>query len=213
MKQRVLAVLAGADMSIELLRKWARDADVVAAADSGADLLLAAQVRPQIVVGDMDAVSEEALATAEQVIRIVDDETTDCDKLLAYLEEQGHEEITLACVEGDLLDHALASTQSALRSNITVRLALRRGIAWILKPSSPVRVPAGRTGRVSLLPLTAVEGASLSGVAWPLDGVKLSPDGRLSISNKAVGAEIEARVEGGAALLFVEYLPDEVPIW
>jgi thiamine pyrophosphokinase len=219
MGPKVLGVLAGRDMPAGLLKRWAESADVVIAADAGADLLLEVGVPPHKVVGDLDSTrrSEEITRMAGQdVLQLIHDpsaEFTDCDKLLDAALADGYEALTLAAIEGDQLDHMLASLMSAARSPLCVRAALRTGVGWVLRDGESARVPTRPDRRVSLLPLTRTEGVSLRGVEWPLERSELSPLGHLSISNRATGDLVEARVLEGAALLFVEFPDEEMPLW
>jgi thiamine pyrophosphokinase len=199
-------------MPLKLLRSWADSADVVFAADAGLDRLLDAGSEPDVVVGDFDS-SSAFSKFLEKLVKDVSEETTDADKLLKLADERGFRHITLASVEGDQLDHMLATLHSAAKSPLWVRVALRTGIGWVLKPGDEriIRTLPGR--RVSLLPLEEVRSATLSGVQWRLDGTDLHPSGKSSISNKAVDPIVVASVESGSALLFVGYAEDEMPAW
>lgn len=210
---RVLGVLSGADMDSSLLWRWAKSADVVYAADGGANRLMLRNDCPVIIVGDMDSVSERTLEAATRKVHLPDQDTTDCDKLLQLAAADRHRSITLTSVEGDLPDHVLATLHSAARSKLDVRFAFRRGIGYIVKPSTARLISTKPGGRVSLLPLTACRGTTLLGVHWPLDSVRLEINGLTSISNRAEGNEVAASVEGGAAMLFVEFADSEMPCW
>jgi thiamine pyrophosphokinase len=85
-----------------------------------------------------------------------------------------------------------------------VRFAFRRGIGWLLKDARALTVDTQQGQRVSLVPLTACTGATIEGVAWPLNNEPLQPGGRVSVSNEATGDRVSAQVKTGAALLFVE---------
>jgi len=209
--QKVLGVLAGGDMPTDQLAAWARSADLVLAADGGADRLLEAGIKPRTTIGDLDSLS--SVAAVPLVIRDPDQETSDCDKLLSLAERLGHESITLCCVEGDRLEHVIGTLRSAARSVIRVRLALRRGVAWVLVGSDEVVVELEEGERVSLMPLEACAKADILGVRWPLVGVELSIDGRTSLSNEAVGGAVTARIGSGAAALIVTSPRFESPAW
>lgn len=202
-------------MDPALLRLWAEHADEILAADGGADRLLHAGLKPTRIVGDLDSISPRARALDVPIDEMLDQDSTDCDKLLARAAALGHAEITVACVEGDSLDHLLASLYSALRAPITVRFALRRGIAWLLRtdrrPSLVVHTEDER--RLSLIPLTPCTGVSLDGVHWPLHDALLSPGGRVSVSNRTTGGYVQASLREGAALLVLEVPLEETPDW
>ncbi len=219
MGPKVLGALGGRDMPPDLLERWARSADVVIAADSGADVLIERGIHPLQVVGDLDSTtSKELLAEleAQGLLQLVHDpsqQNTDCDKLLDIALREGYDDITLAGVEGDQLDHMLATLHSAARSPLRVRVALRNGVGWILRDDQEVKVATEEGRRVSLLPLAPAEGVTLRGVEWPLERSEMNPLGKSSISNKATGDEVFAHLWEGAAFLFVEYDDSEVPFW
>jgi thiamine pyrophosphokinase len=209
--ERVFGALGGADMPVEQLREWALSASVVLAADGGADRLLEAGCEPRIVVGDLDSITPEARQNLADVRLDQDQDTTDCDKLLALAEALGHESITLGGVEGDLLDHVLGSLQSAIRSPLQVRLALRRGLGWVLKGSGQLSLQTRSGRRVSLVPLLPCGGVTASGVVWPLERAVLEPGGMTSVSNRSAADTVEVTLEAGALFVFLE--TDGAPIW
>ena len=210
---RVLGVLSGGDISRELLHRWVKGADRVIAADAGADLLLEVETVPHLIIGDMDSISPLGLAGAGEKLLVADQDTTDCDKLLAQVTKEGHLSVTLVGVEGDLPDHVLATLHSAARSELDVRLAYRRGVGWIVKPDRTRRVATKPGRRLSLLALEPCEGVRLTGCKWPLESAQLGLQNSTSISNRTEAAEAIVTIDKGAALLFIEYPIEEMPYW
>lgn len=205
-------------MAPEALRRWAESADVVLAADAGADRLLEAGARPAVVIGDMDSISETGAGSGAEVVHAPDQNSTDCDKLLALAASRGYGEVTLTCIEGDALDHVLATLYSAVRGEPGVRFALRTGLAWLVKAQAQtgpaevtIETAVGR--RVSLIPLLPCKGVDIGGVQWTLQGAELSPSGLVGVSNVATGSTVRAAIGEGAALLVAEIPAEEMPQW
>jgi thiamine pyrophosphokinase len=198
-------------MPPEQLKQWIDSADVVLAADGGADRLLAVNFVPKTTLGDLDSISPAASQAQNRLIRDDDQNSTDCDKLLAFAESEGYGAITLAGVEGDLLDHVIGTIHSAAKSPLIVRLALRRGIGMFFQGPSEHRVKAVLQGRISVIPLEPCEGVSLSGTRWPLENAVLEPFGLTSLSNVSEGSEIVLKIRSGRAFVFAETNRD--PIW
>jgi thiamine pyrophosphokinase len=209
--KRVLGVLAGGDMADGLLQAWVRSADLIVAADGAANRLVSAGITPHVIVGDLDSVASSV--PGADILYDPDPSRTDCDKLLSLLVARGHEEVTLASVEGDLVDHFLATLQSSARSSLRVRLALRRGMGWLLKGGQSLTVRTRQGDRLSLLPLVDSRGATFEGAVWPLERADLSALGLTSISNQATGEIVRAKLVEGAALLVVERAPEDLPDW
>lgn len=212
-RPRVLGVLAGEDMPIGLLRRWSGEAEIVLAADAGLDRMRAAGRLPDYAIGDFDSASGTGGMDPTRVTVDESLEHTDCDKLLALAVSLGFSALTLASIEGDQIDHMLATLHSASKSSLEVRMALRKGVGWILKAGDQVRVETEPGRRVSLVPLEEVRGAVLKGVEWRLHGEDLHPSGRTGVSNRATDFRVEASIQSGAALLFVGFLDEEMPVW
>lgn len=210
---RILGVLAGEDMSLETLKKWTESAEIVLAADAGLDRLQAFGMLPDYAIGDFDSAAETAGMPPERITIDESEEHTDCDKLLSLALRLQFSSITLASMEGDQIDHMLATLHSASRSPLEVRVALRKGIGWILNSGDRVRVETQPGRRVSLVPLEEVQGAVLKGVEWPLKSEVLHPSGRSGISNRANDFQVEASILSGAAFLFVGFPESELPVW
>lgn len=203
MSDRVLGVLGGTDIDDVRLAAWASTATHIYAADSGADRLISLGFSPT-VVGDFDSFTSLSRASHLRLVQSLDQDTTDCDKLLALVAEDGHTGLTLTGTEGDLPDHVLATYSSAVASGLDVSFAFRRGVGALVRPGTPVSMDTLAGQRVSLVPLTPCYGTGLTGVAWPLDGAALEPGGLVSVSNEAVEGQVTAWLETGHALLFLE---------
>ena len=200
---RVLGVLAGRDLLPGALEAWLGWAERVVAADGGADLCRAAGREPDAIVGGPGFHRRRDQADPRR-----DQDSSDADKLLAFLAREGHRSITLIGVEGDRLDHVLATLYACARSDVEeIRLILRTGIGIVQKTRS-ARFWAC-TGRVSLLPLGVCR-VTFQGVQWPLLDRVLDPLGLVSLSNEVVEkasegmpSGIELTIHEGAAVLFL----------
>ncbi|HWD41918.1 MAG TPA: hypothetical protein VG944_23965, partial [Fimbriimonas sp.] len=150
MHSRVLGVLAGDRLKPEWLRPWVDSADVVIAADAGADFVVAADRVPAVLVGDLDSVSEKTRQIVPLVAEHQEQESSDCDKLLAHVRSMGSESVTLCGAEGRRIDHMVATLGSAARSDLRVTIAYEEMIAYVLR--GPVDIRLAHQGLVSLLP-------------------------------------------------------------
>lgn len=193
-------MLAGADAPLEQLAQWAREAEVILAADGGADRLMACGIRPDLTVGDFDSLTSpdpgDRLYLPEQ-------DRTDCDKLLATAHERGYQELTMIGCEGDLPDHELATLCSIAESGLQARIVYRTGLGYVIGPGVVRELSSTAGHRVSLLPLTPMSGVDLNGVEWPLEGATLQTPGLRSISNRATGDRVGVRIGSGYGFLFI----------
>jgi thiamine pyrophosphokinase len=208
MKNRVLGVLAGDRVNLDWLEPWLREADRIYTADGGADLVLKAGFRPDVLLGDLDSVSPAGLASAKKVVRIENQDFSDSEKLLQFALAEGAEELVLCGLEGTRTDHALHAIQSSAKWQGRCLLAYESMLGTLLRGPESLNVKT--RGTVSALPLTECEGVTISGVRWPLQAVKMSPLGFSSISNET---EDIARLQLQSGCLMVLWTYDGRPFW
>lgn len=211
MPEKVLGVLGGRDLPEEKIGEWAARADRIYAADRGAIPLLERGFRPTIT-GDMDSLN----LAGDHTLRVIpnrDQNFSDCDKLLMLAHEDGVTDITLTAIEGDRLDHILGTLSSCLASPLSIRLALRRGLSWMIRPGEKRSFGTRPGQRLSLLPILPSQGVNIQGVEWPLKNHDMAMGGFISLSNRAAEDEIKISLTDGALLLILEFKPEELPIW
>lgn len=182
--QEPVLLLGGGVVDASDLREALSVCPTVVAADSGARAALAAGRVPDAVIGDFDslAAADRAALPAERLHRIPEQDTTDFDKCLRSVKAP-----VLVCLgfSGARLDHELAVYNSLVRH--PERRALIVGshdICFHGASGIELGLPVG--SRLSLFPMREVTGRS-EGLAWPIDGLTLAPDGRVGTSNRVTG--------------------------
>lgn len=208
---RVLGVLKGQDFPSDQLLIWARDAERVYAADGAAKILLAAGLKP-IVVGDMDSLDPSTVPDDVRLVQDPDQETTDCDKMLALASADGIETMTLIGVEGDRLDHMMATLSSLVGRRRRIRLILRRAAGFVVPCGESFDLPCQPGTRFSVIPLTLCWGLNLTNAKWPLHDAELRPGLHVSISNRSEEG-CQLLLAGGTALVLIDRLLEEPPSW
>lgn len=156
----------------------------VVAADGGADAALAHGANPKAVIGDFDSLSEAAKAALpdEVLFPIEEQDSTDFDKCMRSIATPL---IIGIGFSGARLDHQLAAYNTLVRHPHRRCILLGSEELVFLAPPS-VSLPLEVGCAVSLFPMGAVEGVS-EGLRWPINGLNLAPDGRVSTSNEATG--------------------------
>jgi thiamine pyrophosphokinase len=192
---KVLGVLAGRDLAPGALEAWLAWADLVIAADAGADLCRSAGREPDVIVGDLDSISDPTGLTPDP-----DQDSSDTDKLLTYLSENDLPSVTLIGVEGDRLDHVLATLYSCGRTEVECDLVLRTNKAKVCRAGMTIEQEA--QGRISAIPLTQSR-VTLTGVRWPLENAVLEPNGLVSLSNHMAEPSLRLEVHEGTVVLFL----------
>ncbi len=205
---RGLLVIGGSGPSPSVLRSCARGVRMVVAADSGLDHCIAAEVTPDLVVGDMDSLSDRALLSrfpAERVIAFSHDkDETDTEIGVRLLFQKGCRLITIAGGGGGRLDHLLGVAALFERDPAPSRWVTDREDLLLVEGEAVFSGWRGST--VSVFPVGARAGEMHSdGLQWPLDGLEFRR-GFAGISNRAVADTVRISV-GEGKLLVIHFLP------
>lgn len=152
------------------------------AVDGGANTLLNLGRRPDLVVGDLDSISDAArTAFADRIVHIAEQDSTDFAKALRTSPAR----LTIAVgFVGARVDHLLSVLTEIARSRARVILLGDDDCICLMPPRLSLDLVAGT--RVSLWPLGPAEGTS-TGLKWPIDGLSFSPTTRTGTSNEATG--------------------------
>jgi len=189
-----VTLVGGGDCCPDDLTIALRAAPSLVAADGGADAVLAAGLRPDAVIGDMDSLSTEARAAFGDILHPVGEQsTTDFEKCLLRIDA---DLIVALGVMGGRLDHTLAALNTMARA-ADRRIVVLGGLdCAALVPRRGLRLNLSAGTRLSLMPLGQVT-CTAQGLRWPLAQAHLAPDGALSISNEvAQDGLVEIAAEG-----------------
>jgi thiamine pyrophosphokinase len=196
----------------DFYRRLAGSADLVVAADGGAERLALLGARPDVVVGDFDSLSEERLAElAAAGVRIVRHpvrkDQTDAELAAQEALRFGAGFIDIAGALGGAFDHSLGSL-ALLRhlAGIGVAARLVEPALSVTVAAAPRRLVLAATAgsRFSCLPLTRRAVVSLSGFDYELDHVDLRADACRGVGNRVARAGAGVVLHAGTAVLTVE---------
>ena len=199
-------VIAGGDISAPAFYKpLIRETDYIICADSGYLHAKAIGVTPHLVIGDFDSLSLAHIPEEipRKVLPVEKDET-DLHTSICYAIEQGAEEILVFGSRGTRLDHSLAAVSlayMAYRQGVRVRLVDVHNELFLF--SGETTVPRRDGYRLSLLPLTPVEGISSRGLYYPLNDAKMDWGNPYGVSNEFVEDSATIRVESGVMMLIL----------
>lgn len=213
---RILIFANGVMPDLEKARRIPRPDDYIICADGGTRHALALGLHPNLVVGDLDSISDEDRQTAEdggaEIIRYSSDKNeTDLELALRHALVRKSDAILIVAALGARLDQTLGNL-SLLSDPSLAALDVRfddgveeaffcRGRLEEL-PQAP-RWIQGRSGDiVSLIPWGApVEGVRTKGLKWSLKDERLYPEKTRGVSNEIVGKRAEVQIESGTLLI------------
>ena len=212
--KKVLFVVAGGqirDLSFFQSKLLEFKPSGIICADSGAGHLYPIGVIPQVIVGDMDSLSPEALDYfKEQGCKIIRSpeakDETDTQLALEYAFEMAPDEIYLFGAVGSRIDHTLANISllvPGVKKGIHIKLIDEWCEAFIVSHEYVVDGEIGQT--VSLLPFSdVVKGITLDGFEYPLKNGVMEMGRPYGISNRLTAKRGVISVSSGY-LLVIRY--------
>jgi thiamine pyrophosphokinase len=182
----------------------------VIAADSGVEHAAALGLSVDVLVGDLDSASPQAVSAAEAAgVRVerhpVAKDATDLELALDYALAAGATRVTvISGGGGERLDHHLAELVLLAAARFApLRLDARIGTARAVAIHAGDDVSlTGEPGAVlSLLALGGpATGLTTTGVRWPLTGDTLEPGSTRGVSNEIVSSPVRVQLAGGSLL-------------
>ena len=180
------------------------ETDLVIAADRGADHAIALGLTVDLLVGDLDSVSPEALAACSRVVQHPPDkDDTDLELALAAAMEAGASSATVVASAGGRFDHALANllvTSSNRWSALKVNLIVDRAHVHVVRDEVALKGEVGEP--VSLLAVSGLAtGVSTLGLRWTLADARLEIGSGLGVSNEFTSQNAKVTVGSGVVLV------------
>lgn len=180
--------------------------DIVVAADSGLDHAERLGIEPDVVVGDFDSVSADALDRfAGPVERHpVAKDATDLELALQWAVHRAPDRIVVLGGHGGRLDHFLANALVLTTVPAHILVEWRAGPATIHVVRTAIDLVGEEGAKVSLVPVGGgVSGVSTEGLRWPLSDAALTSGSTLGVSNEFASSAARVEVAEGTLLVIV----------
>ena len=184
--------------------------DLVIAVDGGAKNALISGLHPDVVIGDLDSISDQDKENLSiQGTRFItyphDKDQTDLELALDFALQNGVEEAILIGLLGGRLDQTLANllllTKDAY-SPMRFVVSASPDTAHVLVDQHIITIKANTGDIVSLIPLSpVVSGVTTHNLRWPLNAAKLEFGSTLGISNEMKAPIVSIQIDNGKLLV------------
>lgn len=200
-----LVIVGGGAVDLDLLRELYASGARLVGADGGADIIVKAGLKPEVIIGDFDSlVAPYSWLGKTRLMQISEQETTDFEKALYSTSAS----VTVALgMTGKRFDHTLAALDAVTRYAARRRIVLVDECDVALALTGPFSFAVEPSARVSVHPLTPTRFARSTGLKYPLDGLLLAPGIRTGTSNEASAPTFTiepATGDAGVYLLILE---------
>jgi len=205
---RAVIFVNGHIPELELVRRLIKPGDTFLAADGGTRHVLALELTPAIIIGDLDSLAPDVrLSTEQSGTRLIqhprDKNETDFELALQYTVEAGYPEILVVAALGNRLDQTLGNLALLTNPRLsTFDVRLDDGVEEAFFTRGSCRVQGAAGDIVSLLPWGGeVIGVVTDGLRWPLQGETLYPYKTRGISNELLGEMASISLKSGLLLV------------
>jgi len=184
--------------------------DFIIAADGGMDYLNEAGFMPNVIIGDMDSISEEAQENVRHQKNIewiklpVEKDDTDVMAAIRLAVDRGYEEFHIFGGCGGRLDHTLANINCLTYLKILGFRGYLYGINENLQviENETICFPSDIKGRISIFSIgDNAEGITLKGLKYLLNNDTMTNSFPIGVSNEFTGQESSITVKKGKLLL------------
>ena len=184
-------------------------ADLIIAADSGAEIALQSGCTPTIIVGDFDSLDAARLqqlkAQGSRVVQAaIEKDETDTELAIQTAIEEGATAITLlGGLGGARFDHTMANILLLAGFPVVpIRIVDGPAVCWLLRGPGNTLINGHAGDLLSLLPLTSdAAGVQTTGLYYPLQGETLRFGRPRGVSNVLTREQARVSLENGSLLI------------
>lgn len=204
-----LIIVNGELPNKNLLKQLMAKSQVSICTDGAANPLKELDLIPNIIIGDLDSLTEEVHEFFAEHSKIIDRPSqyaTDFEKAFDYAEEQGFEKVFLTGLKGGRFDHAFSNLSVLKKYTHKFEIHIfdedGRGILLDARRQKEVSLNVAKNTTISLLPLPEAQGITTSGLLYPLNNEALIFGEREGQSNMSSQEEVRVKIESGVLLIF-----------
>jgi thiamine pyrophosphokinase len=186
--------------------------DMCIAADGGLDYLLQAGISPQLVIGDMDSLSDSERLKPYDT-RLYPPEKDDTDMLLAIKEglNRGYKYFEIYGALGGRLDHTFANLQCMeylINNGAKGRLIGDKGCLVVMLKGEDITFKATnhqKGQRISIFSYgREAHGVTIKGLKYTANNITLKSDFPIGVSNEFIGEDAYIKVNEGILMIYVD---------
>jgi thiamine pyrophosphokinase len=193
---------------VEFYHNFLSPTDEIFCADGGAKYAYQLNLIPNLILGDLDSISEEVIQFYQEYnVEIrklpVKKDKSDTELLLELLLTKDYEQLVLLAALGGRFDHALSNLyllEGLFNDKTEIKIITPNSQIEIIKDKKIIDKQSGTT--ISLVPLSEkVSGVNLSGFKYELENGSLQRGNTLGLSNIIKDKLAIIEIKSGTLLL------------
>jgi thiamine pyrophosphokinase len=203
-KKKAVILANGEPPPISLLRAHFKSASMFVCADGGSNTAARYNLKPQLIIGDLDSITAGTLNKFKHVPtrRIAEQNSTDLEKAIRWLIRKNFKDIVVLGALGKRFDHSIGNLSALVKFSRVTQLTFvdNRAELTFVGRSCTFAAPPGTI--VSLIPIKPCEGITTTGLKWELKNETLALGFRGGTSNIVNSSPVRIRVRRGDLVLY-----------
>jgi len=207
---RTIIILNGDVVPNTIFRKFYKKSDYIICADGGAKAAKHYNVLPNIILGDLDSITNSDLSffrkKGVEIRKITEQETTDFEKALMYVVECNLNNVVVFGATGDRPDHITNNLSVMKRYSkvLDIKIIDRKFEIFYLKKRFEREYKKNKV--VSLLGFPVASGITIKGFKYKLDNESLEFGVREGTLNVSSSKKIMIEKKKGDLLVFLSHV-------
>ena len=173
---------------------------ILICADGGANSVKKLNVLPNYIIGDLDSITDNNLkyyTGRSEIIKIKRQNDTDVEKCIKFAIKKELNDIVLAGVTGDRLDHTFCNLGIVIKFSYLARIRIVAESSLLAPYTGNVNLKTCSGETISLYGFDSKTRILSEGLYYPLKNIALPFGVRESTSNLATGNKIKLQISGG----------------
>lgn len=204
-----ITIVSNGDIKdINLLQSVIEDSDYIICADGAVGYLMDLNICPNLLVGDFDSITDEALAwVKENNINVrqfpTKKDMTDTELAVEFALKQNPSRIAIIGALGTRIDHSLSNIMLLYKIyEMGIDAVIIDEINYITITGDTLKMECQTGQTISIIPIGGdAKGITLRGLEYSVTDYNIEMGSSLGISNKSVAEEIIVSVEDGILLV------------
>ena len=195
----ILIVANGTVKNRNFYKKTIKKADIIVAADGGADNCIKLGISPDYVVGDLDSISDKAKEKFKKnTIHDKDQNTTDLEKAINLAKKFKCKNLTIIGAIGSRMDHTISNIMALFKTKNPSKIIDESNEIFAVEKETEIRGKKGDI--VSIIPVSRVEGLACHGLKWNVKNKNVDA-GWTGTSNIMTGSKANVKLKSGKIII------------
>lgn len=177
-------------------------------ADGGANSARKLNIIPDIIIGDLDSISDDTkkyYSDKSKIIKIKRQNDTDVEKAIKYLIKNHFDEVILLGATGDRLDHSICNLGIVLKFFHQINISILHDKSLLRAYNKNVELITQKDETISIYGFDDKTKVTSRGLKYPLKNVSLPFGKKESTSNAAKSKKVQLEIFNGIIFVIREF--------